>query len=50
MSPTWYVVLMLAGFAIGAYGHLVRSRATIATGIAVIFAVAVLMPLFRVGG
>jgi hypothetical protein len=44
-----YVIGMFLGFAIGVFGHVIKSRALILTGISIIFAVAVLLPLFRVG-
>ncbi len=44
-----YVIGMALGFAVGAFGHVIKSRTLIATGIGIIFAVAVLLPLLRVG-
>lgn len=44
-----YVIGMAFGFAVGTFGHMIKSRTLIATGIAIIFAVAVLLPLLRVG-
>ena len=44
-SPTPYVVLMLAGFAIAIFGHLGRFRWVIAAGIALIVLGAFLLPL-----
>jgi hypothetical protein len=44
-SPTPYVVLMLAGFAIGILGHLTRTRWLIASGVILIFLGAFLFPL-----
>jgi hypothetical protein len=44
-SPTPYVALMLAGFAIGILGHLTRTRWLIASGVILIFLGAFLFPL-----
>ena len=46
-----FIVLMLLGFLVGTYGHVVRSRALILTGIVMIFAATVILPLvvFRGG-
>ncbi len=44
-----YVIGMALGFAVGVFGHVIKSRTLIATGIGIIFAVAVLLPLLRVG-
>jgi hypothetical protein len=43
-SPTPYITLMLAGFAIGILGHLTRSRWLIAAGVILIFLGALLFP------
>jgi hypothetical protein len=42
---TPYLVLMLAGFVVGAGGHLYRSRFVVAIGIAMIFLATLLLPL-----
>ena len=44
-SPVPFIVLMGAGFVIGAAGHLYRSRALVATGIGLIFIATLLLPL-----
>jgi hypothetical protein len=44
-SPTPYVALMLAGFAIGILGHVFRARWLVVAGIALIFLGALLFPL-----
>lgn len=44
-----YVIGMALGFLIGTFGHVIKSRTLIATGIGIIFVVAVLMPLLRIG-
>ena len=43
-SPTPYIAMMLAGFAIGILGHLTRARWLIAAGVALIFLGALLLP------
>ena len=43
-SPTPYIALMLAGFAIGILGHLTRARWLIAAGVILIFLGALLFP------
>ncbi|MBB4662656.1 hypothetical protein [Conexibacter arvalis] len=51
MDPEFapYLIGIVVGFAVGGFGHLIKSNALIATGIGIIFLVAVLMPLLRVG-
>jgi hypothetical protein len=44
-----YVIGMALGFGIGTFGHVIKSRTLIAAGIAIIFAVAVVGPLLRLG-
>jgi len=44
-SPTPYIALMLAGFAIGILGHLTRARWLVAAGVLLIFLGALLFPL-----
>ncbi len=44
-SPTPYIALMLAGFAIGILGHLSRARWLVAAGVILIFLGALLFPL-----
>ncbi len=44
-GPGPYVVLMLAGFVIGLFGHLIRARWLIAAGVVLIFLGALLFPL-----
>lgn len=36
-SVTLFIVVMAAGFAVGAFGHLIDSKATIAVGIGLVF-------------
>lgn len=40
-----YLVMMLAGFAIGIYGHAMKSRLVVAIGIALVFLATALLPL-----
>ena len=44
-SPTPYIALMLAGFAVGILGHLTRAHWLVAAGVALIFLGALLFPL-----
>jgi hypothetical protein len=44
-SPVPFVVLMAAGFVIGAIGHLYSSKTLIATGIGLIFLATLGIPL-----
>lgn len=44
-----YVIGMALGFAVGTFGHVIKSRTLIATGIAIIFVTAVVLPLLRFG-
>lgn len=43
-SPTPYIALMLAGFAVGILGHLARARWLVAAGVILIFLGALLFP------
>jgi hypothetical protein len=44
-SPTPFIVLMGAGFAVGIFGYLYPSRFIVAIGIAMIFLATLLIPL-----
>jgi hypothetical protein len=46
-----FIVVMLLGFMVGTYGHIIKSRALIITGIVLIFGATVVVPLliFRGG-
>jgi hypothetical protein len=44
-SPTPYIALMLAGFAIGILGHLIGMRWLVVSGVILIFLGALLFPL-----
>jgi hypothetical protein len=43
-SPGPYVAMMLIGFGVGILGHLTRNRVLIASGIALVFLGALLLP------
>jgi hypothetical protein len=45
-SPTPFIVLTLAGFAVGTFGYLAGSRFIVAIGVAMIFAATLVVPLF----
>jgi hypothetical protein len=45
VSPTVFVVMLGAGFMIGAIGHLVKSRVLVAIGVLLIFLSTVLVPI-----
>jgi hypothetical protein len=45
VDPSFFVAVLLLGFAIGALGHLIRSRALIVAGVLMIFAATLLIPL-----
>jgi hypothetical protein len=45
VSPTFFVVVLLLGFLIGALGHLVKSRTLVALGIGLVFAATVALPV-----
>jgi hypothetical protein len=44
-SPTPFIVLMLAGFAVGTFGYLAGSRFVVGIGVAMIFAATLVMPI-----
>jgi hypothetical protein len=44
-SPWPFVILMLAGFVIGTFGHIIKSKPVIATGIGLIFLGTLVLPL-----
>jgi hypothetical protein len=48
-SPGPYIALMVLGFAVGTFGHIVRSRIIVGVGIAMIFLATVLLPLQHAG-
>ena len=44
-SPTPFIVLMIAGFVIGVFGHITRTKGLVALGIGMIFLATFLLPL-----
>lgn len=44
-DPLPFIVLMGLGFLVGVTGHVYKSRSVIATGIGMIFAATILLPL-----
>ena len=44
-DPKAYLALLLVGFLVGAFGHVIKSRATVAAGILMIFLATVALPL-----
>jgi hypothetical protein len=44
-DPRPFVAMMLAGFAIGVFGHIVKARALVALGIGLIFLATFVFPL-----
>jgi hypothetical protein len=45
VSPTIFIVLMFLGFLIGTFGHIIKSRTTVAIGVALIFLATFALPL-----
>jgi hypothetical protein len=45
VSPSFLVALLGLGFLVGAAGHVIKSRAVVAAGIAMIFLATVLLPI-----
>jgi uncharacterized membrane protein len=45
VSPTFFVVLFGVGFALGAVGHLTRSRVLVAVGVLLVFLATVAIPI-----
>ena len=46
VSPTVFLVLVLAGFAIGTVGHVIRARGLVIIGITMIFLATVFIPIW----
>ncbi len=44
-DPTFFLVLMLAGFVIGMLGHLFSSRVMVVVGVLAVFMATLLLPL-----
>ena len=45
ISPSFFIVLVLLGFAIGTFGHLIKSRTLVAAGVILVFAATVFIPI-----
>ena len=45
VSPTFFLVLVIGGFVVGTIGHIVRMRALVAVGIAMILLATLFLPL-----
>jgi hypothetical protein len=45
VSPTFFVAVMLLGFVIGTFGHVVKSRTLVALGIGLVFSATVALPV-----
>jgi hypothetical protein len=45
VSPTLFLLMVVGGFVIGAIGHVIRSRALVAIGIALIFLATLFIPI-----
>ena len=45
VSPTFFIVVFGIGFALGIVGHLAKSRLLVGTGILLVFAATVLIPI-----
>ena len=45
VSPTFFLVLLGLGFLIGIVGHIVKSRTLVASGILLIFAATIFLPI-----
>jgi hypothetical protein len=45
VSPTFLIVLLALGFAIGTVGHILKSRTLVAAGVILVFAATVFIPI-----
>jgi hypothetical protein len=45
VSPSFFVVVLLLGFVIGTFGHIVKSRTLVALGIGLVFSATVALPV-----
>lgn len=36
-SPTYFIVLLVAGFLVGVFGHVIQQRAVVAVGVTLVF-------------
>ncbi|HEU4977553.1 MAG TPA: hypothetical protein VFT42_01525 [Solirubrobacteraceae bacterium] len=44
-SPTPFVILMVGGFAIAVFGHIIKAKSLVALGIGLVFLATFLLPL-----
>ena len=45
ISPSFFIVLLVLGFVIGTFGHLIKSRTLVAAGVILVFAATVFIPI-----
>lgn len=45
IEPTYFLAMVLVGFLVGTFGHVIKSKPVVAIGIALIFMATVLLPL-----
>lgn len=45
VSPTFFLALVVFGFLVGTFGHIIKSKAVVLTGVLMIFSGTVLLPL-----
>jgi hypothetical protein len=45
ISPSFFIVLLVLGFAIGTVGHIIKSRTLVAAGVILIFAATIFIPI-----
>jgi hypothetical protein len=45
VSPTFLILLLAIGFAIGTVGHILKSRTLVAAGVILVFAATVFIPI-----
>jgi hypothetical protein len=45
ISPSFFIVLLVLGFAIGTLGHLIKSRTLVAAGVILVLAATVFIPI-----
>jgi hypothetical protein len=45
ISPSFFIALLILGFVIGTVGHIIKSRTLVATGVILVFAATVFIPI-----
>jgi hypothetical protein len=45
ISPSFFIVLLALGFAIGTLGHIIKSRTLVAAGVILVFAATIFIPI-----